>query len=109
MAPASGRTAIRLPAMLLLLAAAAGAALALDWLPLVPGLAAPVLLAGFAGYLGHRHRIQPSLRWPWLAVVVAAGVGAADVVGVGLYLVGASLVVGLLLALAQIVDRRLPV
>lgn len=107
MVPASPRIGALAPAALLLLAAAAGAALALDWLPLLPTLGAPVLLAGLAAYLALRHRIQPGLRGPWLAVVLAAGAGAADVVGVGLWILVASLVVGLLLALGQATDRHL--
>lgn len=108
MAPTRGSTRTRLAAALFVLAAAAGAPLALGWLPLVPGLGAPLLLAGLAAWTALRPRMEPGLRLPWLAVVVVLGAGAADLVGVGTYLVGASLVVGLLLALAQAVDARLP-
>jgi hypothetical protein len=89
------------------LALAGAAAIALAALPLLPWMGVPVLLGGLVLWNRLRDRILPSFRAPWLLVVVGAGLGAADVVGVGAYALAASLVVGFLLALAQAADRRM--
>lgn len=89
------------------LAILAAAGLALGLLPLVPWLGAPVLLGGLVLWRRLRDRMIRPFRGPWLLVVVAAGLGAADVVGLGAYVLAASLLLGVLLALAQAADRRM--
>jgi hypothetical protein len=94
---------------LLTLAAASAGAVLLEGAPLLPWLGAPVLLAGLAIWFRLRTRADPTLRLPWLLIVAGLAFGAADFVGVGLYVAAASLVVGFLLVLAQIVDARFSV
>lgn len=74
--------------------------------PLIPWLGLPVLASGLVLLWTFRHRIDDALLLPWLAVVLGAAFGAAAFVGVGYYVLRASLVVGVLLALAQAVDAR---
>lgn len=85
------------------------AAVLLAWVdpvPLLPWLGLPVLAAGLVLLWAFRGRVDDGLLLPWLAVILGAAFGAADYVGVGYYVLRASLVVGLLLALAQAADAR---
>lgn len=72
--------------------------------PLLPWLGLPVLAAGLVLLGTFRGRVDDALLVPWSAVVLGAAFGAADIVGVGYYILPASLVVGVLLVLAQAAD-----